>query len=214
MARRLGPEPSGYFRRNVFIYAFLVVIFLMGAVAGSIAVNTLSGQQKSELMGYLQGFFQSLASDRNVTPQVVVKQSIYDNVGKTVGLMWLLGLSIIGIPLIVAIVFLRGFVLGFSIAFFVNEMVYRGLALAIVSIVPHNLIIVPAIILSAGAALSFSTAALVTLFGRRGYNMYSQFLRTTLLCIVAGICLVGAAFVEAYVTPALIQLLGRYIFTS
>lgn len=214
MARRIGPDSGGYSRRRVFIYAFLVVVFIMGAVAGSIAVHTLSEQQKEELLTYLQGFFRSLGADANVTPEAVVRHSLFDNVAKTVGLVWLLGLSIIGVPLIVAIVFLRGFMLGFSIAFFVSEMVYRGLALAIVSIVPHNLIIVPAILLSAGAALSFSLAALVTLFGRRGYNMYRQFLSTTLLCIVAGICLVGAALVEAYVTPILIQLAGRYLFTG
>ena len=93
----------------------------------------------------------------------------------------------------------------------VEEMVFKGIALAVVSVVPHNLLAVPAIILAGGASLSFSWAALRTLMGRRDINMYQQFFRTALLTV--GACgLMGAStLVEAFVTPTLIETASRYL---
>ena len=163
-------------------------------------------------MGFLQGFFQTPHTGDPITPEEIARQSIIDNVVKTTGLMWILGLSLIGSPLIVALLFLRGFVIGFSVGFLVDQMVYKGVALAAVAIVPHNLVILPSVVVAAGASLSFSLAAIRKLFGNGQENMYYQFLSTTLLCLMAALGLVGAAFIEGYITPTLIELARVYIF--
>ena len=93
----------------------------------------------------------------------------------------------------------------------VKEMVLKGIALAVVSVVPHNLLMVPAIILAGGASLGFSWAALQTLLGRRDINMYQHFLSTTLLVIAACGLMGIAALVEAYITPMLIETATRYL---
>lgn len=212
MARRVIPGTGGYFRRKAILFLFLGIVFVMGAAAGTLAVRTLPDGQKNDLMNYLQGFFQTFRSNPSPNSDAIFKQSIVDNIGKTVGVIWILGLSIIGIPLVIAVLFLRGFVIGFSVGFLVDQMVYKGVALAAVAIAPHNLLIIPSVLLAAGASLSFSGAALKTLFGQRSYNMYQQFLSTTLLCLLACLGLVAAAFVEGFVTPTLMELAGRYIF--
>lgn len=211
MVGRVGRVLGGYFRRRAVTYFFVIIIFVMGSVFGAYAVKALSPQQRSELVEYVQSFFQSFDQERRPDGPRAIRQSVIDNIVKTVGLMWVLGLSVLGVPFILVIIFLRGFVLGFTVGFMVKEMVLKGMALAVVSVVPHNLLVVPAIVLAGGASVSFSLAAFRTLLGRRDINVLHQFLGTTLLAALACGLLVVAVLVEAYVTPALIEVANRYL---
>ena len=209
MARQMTGIHTHLGRRSS-TYAFLMVVLIMGTVSGAFAVKTLSPGQNDELLSYIQNFFQAFPVMQPNDPLTNARLSFLGNITKTIGLMWLLGLSVLGAPFILALVFLRGFVLGFTVAFLVQEMVFRGIILALASVLPHNLLLVPGIILAGGASFAFSWAALQTLLGRRDINMYRQFANTALLVLLACICMGLAALVEAYITPGLIETVARY----
>lgn len=81
----------------------------------------------------------------------ILYQSILDNVLKTAALLFVLGLTVIGAPLVLGIVFLRGFVLGFTVGFLIQETSLNGLILAAAAVLPpHNVVAVPAIMIAAG----------------------------------------------------------------
>ncbi|NLJ85090.1 MAG: stage II sporulation protein M [Firmicutes bacterium] len=211
MARIVSGPLRTYLRRRSTTYVFLIVVFIMGSISGAFAVRTLSPEQKGDLGSYIQTFFQAFPMAKPADSMANARLTFLDNTVKTVGLMWLLGLSVLGAPLILVLLFLRGFVLGFTVAFMVREMVLKGIALAVVSVVPHNLLFVPALIIAGGASFSFSWAALQTLLGRRDINMYQLFLSTTLLALAASGLLAGSALVETYITPILIETATRYL---
>ncbi|MGI6567216.1 MAG: stage II sporulation protein M [Firmicutes bacterium] len=211
MARQISGAFQGYFHRRTAAYMFVFVVFIMGTISGAFAVKALSTQQRDDLGGYIHTLFEAAPAANAVGSAAAIRQAFLQNIAKTVGLMWLLGLSVLGAPLVLALLFLRGFVLGFTVGFMVEEMVLKGIAMAVVSVVPHNLLVVPALILAGGAALSFSWAALRTLMGRRDINMYHQFFRVTLLTVGACGLMGAAALVEAYITPVLIETASRYL---
>ncbi|NMB45601.1 MAG: stage II sporulation protein M [Firmicutes bacterium] len=211
MARQVPGTVRTYFRRRATTYVFLIVIFIMGSISGAFAVRSLDSEQCDHLATYIHNFLQGFQETRAVGSVAIVRQTFFENTAKTVGLMWLLGLSVLGAPFVLALLFLRGFVLGFTVGFMVKEMVLKGIALAVMSVVPHNLLVVPAVILAGGASLSFSWAALQTLLGRRDINMYQHFLSTTLLVMAACGLMGAAALVEAYLTPMLIEIATRYL---
>lgn len=210
MARQVTGTIRTHLRRRSATYVFLLVVLIMGSVSGAFAVKTLSPEQNDELTSYIQGFLQAFPVVQSGDSLTGARLSFLSNIGKTIGLMWLLGLSVLGAPFILGLVFLRGFVLGFTVAFMVQEMVFKGIALAMASVIPHNLLMVPAIILAGGASFSFSWRALQTLLGRRDINMYRQFLDTALLIALACGLMGLAALIEAYVTPRLIEAATRY----
>ncbi len=55
-------------------------------------------------------------------------------------IIWLLGISIIGIPIILFMYFTKSFMIGFSIASFILKYKAKGVLYAIVYIFPHHLI--------------------------------------------------------------------------
>ncbi len=87
---------------------------------------------------------------------LIFKQSIIDNF-KTIGLMWLTGLIIIGIGIIPIAVMFRGFAIGFTVGFIVNEYGTKGFLFSILGILPpQNLFIIPGIISISSVGIAFS----------------------------------------------------------
>lgn len=197
-----------YFYRHLPLYLALILLFVTGVAFGAVATGQLSPLQKTDLTNYLGTMYTSIAEDSQSTlPKgEVFYQSVVDNVVKTTGLFFLLGLTIIGSPLILVIVFIRGFVLGFTVGFMMQEAMLKGLLLSATSILPHNLVVIPAILIGAGGSLSFAASASKALLGLSKEGVSSQFVSTTFLSFCSALLLVMAALIETYVTPIFIHL--------
>ncbi|NMB20997.1 MAG: stage II sporulation protein M [Firmicutes bacterium] len=208
IAGAIGELLGEYFMRHLPLYLALILLFVTGLGFGAVATQKLSPVQKDDLAHYIAGVYSSLRDDDGTTSPKgeVFYQSVMDNVVKTMGLILLLGLTVIGAPLILAIVFVRGFVLGFTIGFLVQETMVQGLFLSTTCVLPQNLLLVPAILIAAGGALSFSATALKTLLGLSKEGIYGQFASTTFLGLCSGALCILAALIEAYLTPILAHL--------
>lgn len=211
-AGALGELIWQYFYRHLPLYIALILLFTTGLGFGAIATQKLSPIQKADLSSYLGDLYASISQNGGVfaSKGEIFYQSLVDNVVKTTGLLFILGLSVIGAPLILGVVFIRGFVLGFTVGFLVQETMVTGLVLSTTSILPHNLLVVPAILVSAAAALSFAATALKTLLGLTKDGVYAQLASTTFLSLCSCILLILAALIETYLTPVFIQLTSHF----
>jgi len=90
-------------------------------------------------------------------------------------------------------------------------MILKGVLFALVSIVPHNALIVPATLLACVSALSFALATVRRRLAGGGIGVYPKFIGMTFLSILSSIILLLAALVEAYITPVFIELATRYL---
>lgn len=195
-----------YIRRRLPLYVGIIFLFIMGIVFGSLAVQALSESQRLDLSAYLSGFYDSRHSNLFFGQQWIVGQGLIDNIVKSCGLLWLLGLTIIGAPLILIIIFLRGFVVGFTVGFFIENLFLKGIVVAIAWILPHNLMAIPAVILAGGAAFSFASTSFKTLIGWSAENIYNQFIICTIMMLLSGGLLTLGTLVEIYITPIFIDL--------
>jgi stage II sporulation protein M len=207
IAGAFGELMGKYFLRHMPLYLALILLFATGLGFGAIATHKLSPVQRDDLANYISGLHTSLRDGlgQDYPRGEVFYQSVMENAVKTAGLLFVLGLTVIGAPFILAIVFVRGFVLGFTVGFLVQDTMVHGLILSTTSILPHNLVVVPAILIGAAGALSFSATALKTLLGLTKDSIYAQFASTTFLSLCSGLLFVLAAFIEAYLTPMLAQ---------
>ena len=203
-----------YFLRHLPLYVALMLLFATGLGFGALATQKLSPVQKEDLNNYITAVYASLAESNQEHHHRVelFYQRLKDNVIKTAGLVFLLGLTAIGAPLILGVVFVRGFVLGFTVGFLVQDTMVKGLVLSATGILPHNALMVPALLLGAGGALSFAGSAFRTLLGVSKDGVHGQLATTTFLAICSGILFLAAALVETYITPILVQL-GQGLLT-
>lgn len=201
---------GNHLEENRTIYVFTTVLFLIGIVFGAIVVNSLSLTQKHDLYMYVSQFFGHVNEGELAQPSVIFTQS-YAHYAKYFGLMWILGLSIIGLPIILILLFLKGVVVGFTVGFLVNQLGMSGFFLSFVSIMPQNFILVPAFVIVGTASISFCLKMVRQQFVKRtNIPIFPQFLKYTVLILCVSAALAFASAFEAYVSPILM----RFVITN
>lgn len=107
---------------NIKDYLTLSIVFIIGVMAGVVLINNSNEKSKSEISGYVNGFISSIKEEKyEVDKGKLVKMSIVDNM-KTVGIIWLAGTTIIGIPLIYIIIAYKGFCMGYTISAIISSL--------------------------------------------------------------------------------------------
>ncbi|SDF25161.1 stage II sporulation protein M [Sporolituus thermophilus] len=206
MTSHIRQNLGEYLRANIVAYFFVTLIFVIGVVIGALAVKTLPEEQKTELLGYLRIFFQGLSRGTEGIQEQGLLYSVMLNNAKTIGLIWLLSFTVIGIPFVLFIIFTRGFVIGFAVGFLVNEYVVQGLLFALVSVLPHNFFAVPAVVVTGVSAVSFSLALVRRRRHSRGGSLFYQAMGHTVLCAAMLVLMLIASLTEIYISPVFMKL--------
>ncbi|WAA10500.1 stage II sporulation protein M [Fervidibacillus albus] len=206
MKKRIGSNViQQHIQKHSPMYIFHTVLFIMGIVFGAIFVNSLSTTQKDDLFYILNEYFHQLQQNETVQPIDVFWHSIGYN-SKYIGLMWVLGASMIGLPLVFILLFLKGVVIGFTVGFIVQQVGWKGVFLAIGSVLPQNFIIVPVFISMAVVSVHFSAQMFKKLFMKSSYRPFTPVLiEYGLFFGIAILLLCVAAFIEGYITPVLMR---------
>src|SRR5690625_418086 len=132
---------SNHFKDHATIYVFIMILFLTGVVFGAIIVNSMEFNQKQDILFYLERYLGQIVANETTENQVILLDSFLLHV-KSLLLLFTLGLTVIGLPLVWILVFMKGLAIGFSVGFIVNQFGLKGLILASLSIAPHNVLII------------------------------------------------------------------------
>ncbi|CUH94047.1 putative membrane protein [Propionispora sp. 2/2-37] len=193
-----------HLRANIVAYFFIVLIFLIGIVMGALSVKILPEEQKTELVNYLTMFFNGLHTGTGDISSIFAPV-MYSN-AKVIILIWLLGFTIVGVPFVLFLLFTRGFIIGFTVGFLVNEYIARGLLFALVAVLPHNFFAIPAVFIASVAAINFS----LMLLRRKSYNknnLLYDALGYSCLSFVLLLVMLVAGLIEIYISPVFMKLM-------
>lgn len=188
---------------NRWQYIIIALIFISGVIIGNYKVPGLAGGVRSHLLalidGYLQGGMEGSLSGGAILYHAFVMQ------GSTILAIWFLGLTVLGLPLILAIVFMRGLSLGFTLGFLVRTKGGGGALIGLLSVLPQNLVYIPFLLMWGVVATNFSIQVL-----RGNPSGFPGLLRrltsySLLMLVFLLLCFIGA-FVEAYLSPWLLNL--------
>ncbi|MFC9444886.1 stage II sporulation protein M [Bacillus cereus] len=194
-----------HIQENSSLYIFNAVLLLMGVIFGAILVNSLQINQKQDLSFYLQRFFGQVSKGEFAIAGEMFRESYISQL-KYIGFIWILGISIIGLPLIFILLFVKGVVVGFTVGFLVSQHGWNGLLLAFVSVLPQNLIIIPVFLIMTTIAASFSLRMIRHQFIRKITEpLLPLLIRYTCFFLVIGVVLALASSVEAYASPVLMK---------
>ncbi len=208
--RRWQYGARNYLVKNLPLLFFVIFVFVVGVVFGSLAIRTLDSAKRLEMMDFLSNFFSGLAGSMEQQYQTGLQETIWLNL-KIILFMWILSLSIIGVIGIPILVFLKGFVIGFTVGFLVNELGLKGMIFALASILPHNLITIPATIFAGVLAISFGIALLKTLISKKQLNTGQYLLNYSGIMVLIGGFLLISSLIETFITPVFMELVARLI---
>ena len=190
---------------------FVVVVYAAGAITGALAVTSLTQEERSSLGSYVEVFVTGIGRNApSLASAGILRLSIEAHL-KTAGLIWVLGITVLGLPIVVVVLFVRGFVSGFSACFLAAHMGYKGVLLAAASILPHSVVSVPAFLALAVFSLAFGTSLLRQALAHREVAFLQDMTAYAVVLGAVVAVLAIASAIEAYVTPVFIRTLSSYL---
>ena len=173
-------------------------VFILGMVLGIAGVKNLPGPEVAKMSGYINVFLNQV-TNIEFDASRALPGAVFDHVAAVI-LMYVLGVTVIGIPVILAFILVRGYILGFSIYFLASEFSAHGLMLFSVTILPQNLMYIPAVLVGGVTSIWFSLLMVRRLMDSR-VHIGTCFFKYTIVMAVVVVVALGAAVVESYVSP-------------
>ena len=189
--------------RNKKIIFFLIILLVVALISGSLFCIILNDVDKQLVIESIAKFLENIKKPDYITTlkQGLINNSIYITV------IWLLGFSIIGIPIILFSFFLKVFVLGFSIANFISIYGLKGIVYSLAYIFPHHILNIINYIFLSIVTLKVSFSLMYAIFKKKKIDfkpiMNHYFIY---LAIGLGMMLVST-LLEVYLMPLLMRLL-------
>lgn len=194
---------TNHIRDNLKLYIIISLFLLIGIVLGVIFVNNMNEAQNQEVKMYLTEFVNSLKNGSKVNNIELLKDSLINNL-ILVFLMWFVGSTVIGIPIVIGIVVIRGFCFGYTISSILTTFtVGKGILFFATSMLLQNILFLPCL-----TALAVSGVKLYKsiMKDKRKENIKLEIFRHTTFCLVILAILAIGSFIETYISNNLLLL--------
>jgi stage II sporulation protein M len=187
---------------HLHIWMFLFAVTICGILFGSIVAGQLNRADTAVLGQTVQRLLTAVAGHQLAPASDLWWHRMVGDV-QLLALIWLFGVSVIGLPFVVIAIFLRAFSVGFAVGFTVLHFGWKGFIVAAVAIFLHQLLSLTAILCAGVFAIRFSAGIL-----RRVYPLpalSTAFLKYTALLAICGVVLMAGALLQAYIAPPLLH---------
>lgn len=181
-------------------YGLLVTAaFLVGTLLGALAMNVLPVTETAAL-AQLVHHLVAVVVGPGVPAGPVFLAAAATNL-KVLGLIYILSLSVAGLPLVLLAVLFRGFVLGFALALILTMIPGTGVALALITVILPNLLLIPAWLAAGSGGIAFSWQLLSRPAWRGRGRLMEAFGAYTVVALLAGVTVLAGSGTQAVITP-------------
>lgn len=188
---------------NIKLYLIVIIILVIGITVGVVFINNINADGATEIKNYITDFINQIKQGYRVDTGELLKKSLSDNLILIV-IMWLLGSTVVGIPIVLGIVLFRGFCIGYSVSAIIASLgVQKGILFFLTTMFLQNLIFIPVILCMTISCIKLYKSIMKD---RRRENIKVEIIRHTLVSIMLGLLLIIAAFIESYVSTNLLML--------
>lgn len=187
---------------NKRIFTFLFVLFIIGIISGSLFVIILKNSDKTLVKTYLESFFKNVSAGSNFS------SNLFGNLIFNIILVlciWLLGMSVVGLPIIVFIYFYKIFVLGFSIGSILLNYKIKGILMAFLYVFPHQVFNVLVYMFLTMYALNFGLKLSNNIRRKKQINFKYIMNRYYMALFLSIIIVVVTTLYEIFIMPILLK---------
>lgn len=191
---------------NKKVNLFVIFIVILGIISGSLFLMVLNDNDKSEVINEISTFMSNINTN-NINNLNSFKNSLIEGMILII-LSWILGMSIIGVIFNIFFIYMKSFIIGFSISSFILVYKYKGILSSLVYTVPSQLINILIILILGVYTLLFSKYLFKMIFLKDKTVNLGKFFKKYVL--VFGICIilcVISALCEAYLLPSLLKVM-------
>ena len=188
-------------------YIIIFLIFVIGIFSGVFFMNHLQETPKTEITNYLNQFIEKFKGLEKVNNMELLKNSVIQNIGLAI-MIWFFGTTVIGIPIVFAIVLYRAFCLGYTISLCITIMgLGKGISFILVAVVLQNILLIPAILALAVSGIKLYKSIVKD---KTKENVKIEILRHTVFSTIMLIITVMASVIEVFMSTNILKLVIKY----
>ena len=137
---------SNHIYNNLKQYIIVSVLLVIGIVIGVMVVNNTKIDMKEEIKTVITTFIECLKTEYQIDSMNLLKNIIGNHIIFAF-LLWFLGCTVIGIPIVYILITYKGFSLGYTISMVIYTLgIGKGILFNLITMFLQNLIIIPTIL--------------------------------------------------------------------
>lgn len=188
-------------KKDKSIYVSLLIALLISFVFGMFFITILSSTDKVTLKEYITNFFTSIKQGKIIS---LYKTLINNNLG--ILITSILAFSVVLFPLVIVIIFYKGFTLAFTITSLIYTFKIKGIILAIVYVFPSLIFNLVFYFIMCYYSFKLSLILFNKVINKDTTNV-NKFLKKYLVIILVCIAFVSLfSLYDTYLLPSLIKL--------
>lgn len=186
------------------LYLLLIGLAIIALIFGIIFIFLISEDNVTVINENLNEFFGNIDKSNKWD---LFSNSITNNLIYIV-VIWLLGMSVIGLPLVVFIYLFKFFIFGFSLSSIICTYKIKGILKVLFHLFPHQFLFLIIILLVSCYSITFSVRLFNYLFFKKNINfreVMNKYLRILFISIITSIFI---SLYEVYISTYLLNLLN------
>ncbi len=190
-----------YLTNHKKIYIITALMFIIGIILGVLIIN-ITGNSKIESL--TESVNEIVLKVKNIEFENIHKlflYSIFQNC-KKIGIIWILGCTIIGSGLIYIYLIYSGFKLGYTISSFIFTLgTKKGIILSLSTLLLQNIILIPILLLISVSGIKMSKET-----SKNRNNIRKEFLKHLIIFCICIILSIVASIAEVYASTPLLKI--------
>ncbi len=185
------------------VVIFLFIISFIGVLTGALFMTVLSGDDKRLVAETLSSFLE------NIEPTNYISSLTNNLIINTlfIAIIWFLGFSMIGLPIVVILLFYKAFSVSFTLSSFVANYGLKGSLLGFLYNFPHQFVIFVIYLYVGCYAIKVSIALINSILKRKTIDFKNIMNRYLLVLIISLLVVVVMTLIETFLTPYLLKIM-------
>ena len=192
-------------KHNKKVIFFLGIIAVIAIIFGSLFSVMLNESDKNLTLEYINNFFENIKNN-NLNYILALKNGSISSL-VFILIVWLLGVSIIGMPIVLFMYFSKFFVIGFSISSIIKGYGLKGCLLSFAYIFPHHIIYIIVYTILTVYSIKMSIKLISTIIKKDKIDFKPIINKYLLVLLLSVIIAVLTLLFEVFITPKFINLI-------
>lgn len=191
------------------IMTFLNVIAIVGIIAGSIFMIILNKNDKETVLNSIKDFFDKLINNK-LNFVGTLKNTVISNLLFSF-IIWVIGISVVGVLIVIFIIFYKSFTLGFTISSIIYTYSIKGALLALVYVFPHMVINLLVLLYLSSYSIKLSIILIKSILKKDNLNFKAFINNYSKVFLISIIFLIVTSLYESFISPIILRYFAQLL---
>lgn len=178
------------------LYFILIGLALLSFILGILFIFIIDKNSLSYIKDHLSLYFDNIPLNINTFFKTLFNNFIY------IIIIWVLGISLIGLPIVILMFAFKSFIFGFSISSIMYSFGFKGILISFINVIINKFAYIVVLLLITRYSISFSIKLFKHLFLRKPINFretMNKYLKVLIISLVISLFIsIYESFISNY----------------